>query len=128
MVRRNAKRVLIIKIMDAYKQIFNQKHQGRYEKSVEKLKKAFLRKVRRPPSHSEAFNIKKRFVDGIDRRITRGTRSWPGMTFPCKSVSSMVLCSWLFVVPIPALALRATAPMSCLLISSMGGRICLGLP
>jgi hypothetical protein len=43
------------------------RHWGRYKKSVEKSKKAFLRKVRRPPDHSEAMNIKKRFVEGIDK-------------------------------------------------------------
>ena len=84
------------------------RHFGRYNKSIERLKKSFLQKVRRPPDHSEAVNIKKRFVDGIDkcyflfleregvsptnnlseqairfvvidRRITQGTRSWAGM-------------------------------------------------
>jgi len=92
------------KIFELWKTRYR-RHQGRYEKAIAKLKKAFLRKVRRPPSHNEAVNIKKRFIDGvdkcyflfleregvnptnnlseqairfvvIDRRITQGTRSW----------------------------------------------------
>jgi len=101
-------------LLDILRRIFglwktrHSRHWGRYKKAVEKLKKAFLQKVRRPPNHSEAFNIKKRFIDGIDkcyflfleredvsptnnlseqairfvvidRRITQGTRSFAGM-------------------------------------------------
>jgi len=94
------------------------RHWGRYRKKIVKLKKEFLRKVRRPPSHSEAFNIKKRFVDGtdkcyflfldregvsptnnlseqairfvvIDRRVTQGTRSWAGMRW-CERVWTVI--------------------------------------
>ena len=43
------------------------RHQRRYKKAIEKLKKAFLQKVRRPPSHNEAVNIKKRFIDCVEK-------------------------------------------------------------
>ena len=43
------------------------RHFGRYQKSIEKLKKVFLQKVRRPPDHNEAKNIRNRFVDGIEK-------------------------------------------------------------
>ncbi len=95
---------------------------GRYRKTVEKLKKAFLQKVRRPPAHSEAMNIKKRFVDGvdkcyflfldregvsptnnlseqairfvvIDRRITQGTRSWAGMRWCERAWTVVATCA-----------------------------------
>ena len=85
-------------------------HSGRYKKKIEKLRKAFLQKVRRPPNHCDAINIRKRFdsigakryflfmeQEGvpptnnateqairfvvIDRRVTQGTRSWAGMRF-----------------------------------------------
>jgi len=84
------------------------RHPGRYRRTIEKLRKTFLQKVRRPPDHREAWNVKTRF-DGsgskgyflfldregvsptnngteqairfvvIDRRVTQGTRSWAGM-------------------------------------------------
>ena len=86
------------------------RHPGRYSRTIEHLRKRFLRKVRRPPDNIEALTIKKRFnASGekgyflfleregvpptnnrteqairfvvIDRRITQGTRSWAGMRF-----------------------------------------------
>ena len=98
------------------------RHFGRYKKSIEKLKGLFLQKVRRPPDHSEAINIKNRFVDGvdkcyflflerdgvsptnnlseqairfvvIDRRITQGTRSWAGMRFCERAWTVVATCA-----------------------------------
>ena len=98
------------------------RHFGRYKKSIEKLKRFFLRKVRRPPDHSEAINIKNRFVDGvdkwyflflerdgvsptnnlseqairfvvIDRRVTQGTRSWAGMRFCERAWTVVATCA-----------------------------------
>jgi transposase len=98
------------------------RHFGRYKKSIEKLKGLFLQKVRRPPDHSEAINIKNRFVDGvdkcyflflerdgvsptnnlseqairfvvIDRRITHGTRSWAGMRFCERAWTVVATCA-----------------------------------
>ena len=98
------------------------RHFGRYKKTIEKLKKAFLQKVRRPPDHNEAINIKNRFVDGvdkcyflfleregvsptnnlseqairfvvIDRRITQGTRSWAGMRWCERAWTVVATCS-----------------------------------
>ncbi|MCK5127789.1 MAG: IS66 family transposase [candidate division Zixibacteria bacterium] len=98
------------------------RHFERYKKSIEKLKKAFLQKVRRPPDHNEALNIKKRFVNGIDkcyflflerkgisptnnlseqairfvvidRRITQGTRSWAGMRWCERAWTVVATCS-----------------------------------
>ena len=98
------------------------RHFGRYKKSIEKLKNAFLQKVRRPPDHSEAINIKKRFVGGvdkcyflfleqdgvsptnnlseqairfvvIDRRVTQGTRSWAGMRFCERAWTVVATCA-----------------------------------
>ena len=98
------------------------RHFGRYKKSIEKLKNAFLQKVRRPPDHSEAVNIKNRFVDGvekcyflfleregvsptnnlseqairfvvIDRRVTQGTRSWSGMRFCERAWTVVATCA-----------------------------------
>jgi hypothetical protein len=86
------------------------------------LKKAFLQKVRRPPDHNEAVNIKNRFVDGIDkcyflfleregvsqtnnlseqairfvvidRRITQGTRSWAGMRWCERAWTVVATCA-----------------------------------
>jgi len=100
----------------------HRRHQGRYKKAIEKLKKAFLRKVRRPPSHNEAVTIKKRFIDGvdkcyflfleregvsptnnlseqairfvvIDRRITQGTRSWAGMRWCERAWTVVATCA-----------------------------------
>ena len=100
----------------------HRRHQGRYKKAIERLKKAFLRKVRRPPSHNEAANIKKRFIDGvdkcyflfleregvnptnnlseqairfvvIDRRITQGTRSWAGMRWCERAWTVVATCT-----------------------------------
>jgi len=98
------------------------RHFGRYKKAIEKLKKSFLRKVRRPPDHNEAVNIKNRFVDGIDkcyflfleredvsptnnlseqairfvvidRRITQGTRSWAGMRWCERAWTVVATCA-----------------------------------
>jgi hypothetical protein len=98
------------------------RHLGRYKKSIEKLKRLFLQKVRRPPDHSEAINIKNRFVDGvdkcyflflerdgvsptnnlseqairfvvIDRRVTQGTRSWSGMRFCERAWTVVATCA-----------------------------------
>ena len=98
------------------------RHFGRYKKSIEKLKNAFLQKVRRPPDHGEAVNIKNRFVDGvdksyflfleredvsptnnlseqairfvvIDRRVTQGTRSWAGMRFCERAWTVVATCA-----------------------------------
>ncbi len=122
-LKRWAKALLVIlrKIFGSWK-TRHSRHWGRYKKSVEKLKKAFLRKVRRPPDHSEAINIKKRFVDGvdkcyflfldregvsptnnlseqairfvvIDRRITQGTRSWAGMRWCERAWTVVATCA-----------------------------------
>ena len=98
------------------------RHPGRYRKAIEKLKNAFLRKVRRPPDHNEAMNIKNRFIDGIDkcyflfleqegisptnnlseqairfvvidRRITQGTRSWAGMRWCERAWTVVATCA-----------------------------------
>ena len=98
------------------------RHFGRYKKSIEQLKKAFLHKVRRPPDHNEAKNIRNRFVDGIekcyflflemegvsptnnlseqairfvviDRRITQGTRSWVGMRWCERAWTVVATCA-----------------------------------
>ena len=81
-----------------------------------------MRKVRRSPDHSEAVNIKNRFVDGIekcyflflehegvsptnnlseqairfvviDRRITQGTRSWAGMRWCERAWTVVATCA-----------------------------------
>lgn len=98
------------------------RHWGRYRKTIEKLKKTFLQKVRRPPDHNEAENIKNRFVNGIDkcyflflehegvsptnnlseqairfvvidRRITQGTRSWAGMRWCERAWTVVATCA-----------------------------------
>ena len=98
------------------------RHFGRYQKSIEKLKKVFLQKARRPPDHNEAKNIRNRFVDGIekcyflflemegvsptnnlseqairfvviDRRITQGTRSWAGMRWCERAWTVVATCA-----------------------------------
>ena len=100
----------------------HQRHQGRYKKTIEKLKKSFLQKVQRPPDHHEAINIKKRFIHGgdqsyflflehegvnptnnlseqairfvvIDRRITQGTRSWAGMRWCERAWTVIATCA-----------------------------------
>ena len=99
-----------------------QQHPGRYRRSAERMRKTFLRKVRRPPDHREAFNIKTRFngpgekgyflfleQEGvpptnnateqairfvvIDRRITQGTRSWAGMRFCERAWTVVATCT-----------------------------------
>jgi len=113
--------VILRKIFKLWK-TRHSRHWGRYKKAIAKLKKAFLQKVRRPPSHSEAINIKKRFVDGvdksyflfleregvsptnnlseqairfvvIDRRITQGTRSWAGMRWCERAWTVVATCA-----------------------------------
>lgn len=98
------------------------RHFGRYKKSIEQMKNLFLQKVRRPPDHSDAVNIKNRFVDGvdksyflflerddvcptnnlseqairfvvIDRRVTQGTRSWSGMRFCERAWTVVATCA-----------------------------------
>ena len=105
------------KIFELYK-TRHMRHCGRYKKTIEKLKKTFLQKVRRPPDHREAINIKNRFIKGgekryflflerngvsptnnateqairfvvIDRRVTQGTRSWAGMRW-CERARTVV--------------------------------------
>jgi len=115
-------------LLDILQKIFklwqtrHNRHFGRYKKSVNKLKRAFLRKVRRPPDHNEAINIKTRFIDGIeksyflflehegvsptnnlseqairfvviDRRITQGTRSWTGMRWCERAWTVVATCA-----------------------------------
>jgi transposase len=99
-----------------------QRHPGRYRRTIEKLRKMFLRKVRRPPDHREAYNIKTRFngpgekgyflfleQEGvpptnnateqairfvvIDRRVTQGTRSWAGMRFCERAWTVVATCA-----------------------------------
>ena len=99
-----------------------QQHPGRYRRSAERMRKTFLRKVRRPPDHREASNIKTRFngpgekgyflfleQEGvpptnnateqairfvvIDRRITQGTRSWSGMRFCERAWTVVATCT-----------------------------------
>jgi transposase len=94
------------------------RHPGRYQRRIEKWRKRFLQKVRKPPNHNEAWNIRDRFKgsgeqgyflflerDGvpptnngteqairfvvIDRRVTQGTRSDAGMRF-CERVWTVV--------------------------------------
>ncbi len=116
------------KLLDILRKIFklwktrHSRHLGRYKKSISKLKKYFLQKVRRPPDHNEAINIKTRFVDGIDkcyflflehegvsptnnlseqairfvvidRRITQGTRSWAGMRWCERAWTVVATCA-----------------------------------
>jgi len=95
---------------------------GRYSRTIENLRKRFLRKVRRPPDNPEALTIKKRFkasgekgsflfLEGegvpptnnrteqamrfvvIDRRITQGTRSWAGMRFCERAWTVVATCT-----------------------------------
>lgn len=115
-------------LLDILRKIFklwktrHSRHLGRYQKAIAKLKKEFLQKVRRPPSHSEAFNLKNRFVDGIDkcyflfldregvsptnnlseqairfvvidRRVTQGTRSWAGMRWSERAWTVIATCA-----------------------------------
>ena len=115
-------------LLDILQKIFrlwktrHSRHLGRYKKSIEKLKKVFLQKVRRPPDHNEAENIKNRFIDGIDkcyflfleregvsptnnlseqairfvvidRRITQGTRSWAGMRWCERAWTVVATCA-----------------------------------
>jgi transposase len=91
---------------------------NRYRWKIEKLRKAFLRRVRRPPWQTDALNIKDRFDDlgakryflflerdgvpptnnaseqairfvVIDRKVTMGTRSDAGMRF-CERMWTLV--------------------------------------
>ena len=115
-------------LLDILRKIFrlwktrHSRHLGRYQKATEKFKKAFLQKASRPPDHSEALNIKNRFVDGIDkcyflflekegvnptnnlseqairfvvidRRITQGTRSFAGMRWCERAWTVVATCA-----------------------------------
>jgi len=122
-VQRWAQRLLDIlrKLFELWKTRHRRRY-GHYKNAIEKLKKAFLRKVRRPPDHGEAINIKNRFVDGgekhyflflesqgtsptnnvteqairfvvIDRRVTQGTRSWAGMRWCEKAWTVVATCA-----------------------------------
>jgi len=103
----------ILKILKKIFRKWKQRHSlnsKRYKKMVAKLKKEFLQKVRRPPSHCDARKIRDRFKklgadryflflerddvqptnNGteqtirfvvIDRKVTQGTRSNAGMRF-----------------------------------------------
>jgi transposase len=122
-VQRWAEGLLVIlrKLFELWK-TRRQRHPCRYMRTIEKLRKAFLRKVRRPPDHNEAFNIKNRFdssgekgyflfleTEGvpptnnateqairfvvIDRRITQGTRSWAGMRWCERAWTVVATCA-----------------------------------
>ena len=98
------------------------RHPGCYSRTIESLRRKFLRKVRRPPDNTEAATIKKRFnASGekgyflfleregvpptnngteqairfvvIDRRITQGTRSWAGMRFCERAWTVVATCA-----------------------------------
>ncbi len=98
------------------------RHYGHYKNAIEKCKKVFLQKVRRPPDHREAINIKNRFIKGgekryflfleregvsptnnateqairfvvIDRRVTQGTRSWAGMRWCERAWTVVATCA-----------------------------------
>ena len=121
-VQRWAEALLIIlrKLFELWK-TRHQRHRGRYRRTIEKLRRTFLQKVRRPPDHGDAVNIKKRFSGSgrkgyflfleregvpptnngteqairfvvIDRRITLGTRSWAGMRW-CERAWTVVATS-----------------------------------
>jgi hypothetical protein len=99
-----------------------QRHPIRWQRKIEKLKNKFLKKVMRPPRHSEAMNITKRFardgrnqyflfleVEGVeptnnatehkirhvvlDRRVTQGTRSWAGMRWCERAWTVVATCA-----------------------------------
>ena len=121
-VRQWAEGLLVIlrKLFELYKSR-HRRHSGRYKKAIQKLRTAFLRKVRRPPDHDQAVNIKKRFVGAgekryflflqhegvsptnnateqairfvvLDRRVTQGTRSWAGMRFCERAWTAVGTC------------------------------------
>jgi len=98
------------------------RHPGRYRTATDKLKKIFLKKVRRSPTHSDAMNIRNRFDrrgaeryflflerEGIeptnnrteqairfvvlDRRVTQGTRSDAGMRFCERAWTMLATCA-----------------------------------
>lgn len=100
----------------------HQRHPIRWLTKIKKLKNAFLKKVMRPPWHSEAMNITKRFardgrkkyflfleVEGVeptnnateqkirhvvlDRRVTQGTRSWAGMRWCERAWTIVATCA-----------------------------------
>jgi transposase len=100
----------------------HQRHSGRYQRAIEKWRKKFLQKVRKPPNHNEAWNIQDRFKgsgekgyflflerDGvpptnngteqairfvvIDRRVTQGTRSDAGMRFCERAWTVVATCA-----------------------------------
>ena len=122
-LKRWAKALLDIlrKIFELYK-TRHMRHPGCYKSAIKKLKKEFLQKVRRPPDHREAINIKSRFIKGghkryflflkrqgvsptnnateqairfviIDRRVTQGTRSWAGMRWCERAWTVVATCA-----------------------------------
>lgn len=99
-----------------------QRHPGRYQQMIEKWRKKFLQKVRKPPNHNEAWNIRDRFKGAneknyflfleregvpptnngteqairfvvIDRRVTQGTRSDAGMRFCERAWTAVATCN-----------------------------------
>jgi len=104
--------------------VWNKRHgRPRWRKTLEKLKKLFLLKVRRPPDYHDARVLTRRFkgrqgeqnyflfldVAGveptnnaseqairhvvIDRLVTMGTRSWAGMRFCERAWTAVATCS-----------------------------------
>jgi len=121
-IQRWAKALLTIlrKLFELWKTRYL-RHPGRYQRTIEKWRKAFLQKVRKPPNHNEAWNIRDRFKGSnekgyflflgregvpptnngteqairfvvIDRRVTQGTRSHAGMRF-CERAWTVVATS-----------------------------------
>ena len=121
-VQRWAKRLLaIMRKLFALWKSRHRRHPGRYQKAIDKLRKTFLLKVRRPPDHGEPINIRNRFVGVgekryflflqhesvpptnndteqairfvvLDRRVTQGTRSWAGMRFCERAWTVVATC------------------------------------
>lgn len=111
----------LLKILRKIFEKWKCRHSGdskHYQKIIAKLKKVFLQKVRRPPTHTDAMNIKDRFDEVgakryflflerddvpptnngteqsirfvvIDRKVTQGTRSDAGMRF-CERMWTVV--------------------------------------
>jgi transposase len=99
-----------------------QRNPERYRRAIEKWRKKFLQKVRKPPNHNEAWNIRDRFKGSgeksyflfleregvpptnngteqairfvvIDRRVTQGTRSHSGMRFCERAWTVVATCA-----------------------------------
>ena len=115
----------LLNIIKAMLKVWRQRHwrhPGHWRRKIEKLKKAFLNRVMRPPRHREALNIKNRFigagrdryflfleVEGVeptnnateqkirhvilDRRVTQGTRSWAGMRWCERAWTVVATCA-----------------------------------